>query len=55
MSKKNKELRILSKSDFILFDLKLRAKNIKNGYSVKNSLLSLVNFVDAGRLSFANP
>lgn len=42
-------------SNFILFDLKLRAANIKNGYYVRNSLNSLVNFVDTNRLRFSNP
>lgn len=42
-------------SNFVLFDLKLKAANIKNGYSIRNSLNSLVNFVDANRLRFSNP
>ncbi len=42
-------------SNFVLFDLRLRALNIKNGYSIKNSINSLVNFVDTNRLRFSNP
>ena len=42
-------------SNFVLFDLRLRALNIKNGYSIKNSINSLVNFVDTSRLRFSNP
>ena len=55
MNQENKEPRILTKSEFVLFNLNLKAKNIKNGYSIRNSLISLVNFVDARHLSFANP
>lgn len=42
-------------SNFVLFDLKLKAANIKSCYGLKNSLMSLVNFVETNRLRFINP
>ncbi len=41
-------------SNFVMFDLKLKAMHIKNGYLLKNSINSLANFVDASRLRFSN-
>ncbi len=35
----------LAKANLVLFDLRLKALNIKNGYQVRNSLNSLMDFV----------
>lgn len=48
-------LRYLLDSDLTLFDLKIKASQIKNYYSVKNSLNTLMDFVETRRLRFTNP
>lgn len=45
----------LLEADLTLFDLKTKASQIKNYYSVKNSLNKLVDFVDENNLRFTNP
>ncbi len=42
-------------TNFTLFSLKLQADRIKNGNQLKDSLHSLLNFVDAANLRAANP
>ncbi len=52
----NDDLVILVESNLTLFDLKLKAAQIKNGYLIKNTLNRLVNFVDGSNgLRFSNP
>ncbi|MFR1503518.1 MAG: hypothetical protein ACLSUS_05375 [Opitutales bacterium] len=53
MSKeKSNELKIVVESNFTLFDLRLRASQIKNGYSLRNSLSTLADFVESAKLQF---
>lgn len=42
-------------SSFTFFDLKLRAAKIKNGYQLRDSLHSLLNFVGSAHLRTSNP
>lgn len=56
MSKeKNNEFQLSVESNFTLFDLKLRASQIKNGYSIQNSLNSLADFIQSNKLRLTNP
>lgn len=48
-------LKNLLDSNFTLFNLKLRATQIKNCNCIQNSINSLMNFVDSNRLGFGNP
>lgn len=55
MSKeKSNELKIVVESSFTLFDLRIRASQIKNGYLLRNSLSTLADFVESGKLHFKN-
>ena len=55
MSKeKSNELKIVVESNFTLFDLRIRASQIKNGYLLRNSLITLDDFVESGKLHFKN-
>lgn len=42
-------------SNFAIYDLNLKAAQIKNNYSVKNSINALANFIDSSRLRLSNP
>ena len=42
-------------TNITLFDLKIKASQIKNYYSVKNSINSLLDFVEEKPLRFTNP
>ncbi len=42
-------------TNFTFFSLKLQADKIKNGYQLKDSLHSLLNFVDTAHLRATNP
>ncbi|CDC19798.1 unknown [Clostridium sp. CAG:306] len=53
MSKeKSNELKIVVESNFTLFDLRIRASQIKNGYLLRNSLSTLADFVESSKLQF---
>ena len=42
-------------SNIVLFNLNLRASNIKNVYSVRNSVNALVEFINSDALYIINP
>lgn len=42
-------------SSFTFFNLKLQASKIKNGYHLKDSLHSLLDFIDSPHLRPTNP
>ncbi len=48
-------IRNILETDFALFDLKIKASQIKNNCDVKNSINSLIGFIDAQNLRFTNP
>ncbi len=43
-----------AKANLVLFDLRLKALNIKNGYQVRNSINSLMDFVGISNFRTAN-
>lgn len=40
-------------SNFILFDLNLKAQKIKNGYLIKDYITALSNFVDESKMGYS--
>lgn len=40
-------------SNFVLFDLNLKAQKIKNGYLIKDCITALSNFVDEAKIGYS--
>ena len=54
----NEEKRFFKLDDdvnFTLFNLKIRATTIKNDYLLKDSMNSLINFINTNNLRTSNP
>lgn len=42
-----------NESNFVLFDLNLKAQKIKNGYLIKDCIAALSNFVDESKIGYS--
>ena len=42
-----------TESNFVLFDLNLKAQKIKNGYLIKDCIAALSNFVDESKIGYS--